>query len=89
MPINIYNSKTEKKLDWICDEIWDLATQIPELKNWIIENKDKLKGDSFVADIGFTVRKNAVGGGAVIESDFMKALGEIGMDIYLSEYLPD
>ncbi|HEY5916376.1 MAG TPA: hypothetical protein VIU13_03210 [Chryseolinea sp.] len=42
--------------------------------------------NKYVADVGFAIRKDASGGGAVLNSESMKILGDIGMDIYFSEY---
>ncbi|SQH75380.1 conserved protein of unknown function [Shewanella benthica] len=42
---------------------------------------------SYVADIGFSPRKGAAGGGAVISTGAMKIMLSIGMELYLSEYL--
>jgi len=39
-----------------------------------------------VADIGFDIKKDAIGGGGVLNSKSMKIMGEIGMDVYFSEY---
>lgn len=41
---------------------------------------------SYVADIGFDIRKDAAGGGAVMCSESMRIMGDIGMEIYFSEY---
>jgi hypothetical protein len=45
-----------------------------------------LEPNKYIADIGFNVRKDASGGGAVLSSQSMSILGKIGMDIYFSEY---
>ncbi|MCD8423600.1 hypothetical protein [Tenacibaculum finnmarkense] len=86
MPINIYIEETREKIEWLCDGIWDLPTQIDILETWISSNGIKLKPDKYVADIGFDIRKNANGGGGILNSQSMKIMGEIGMDIYFSEY---
>jgi hypothetical protein len=86
MPINIYIEETGEKLDWLCDEIWDLPNQIDTLEVWLNEKGKNLKPNKYVADIGFDIRKDANGGGAVLSSKSMKIMGIIGMEIYLSEY---
>ncbi len=86
MPINIYREKTSEKIDWLCDDIWDLPSQIEVLQSWLKENKFKLTKDKYVADIGFDIRKDATGGGGVLDSESMKIMGDIGIDLYLSEY---
>ncbi|MTI29923.1 hypothetical protein [Xanthovirga aplysinae] len=86
MPINIYNENTGEKVDWLCDDFWDLPNQIDALETWLEEKGKNLTPNKYVADIGFDIRKDASGGGAVLSSESMKILGEIGMDIYFSEY---
>jgi hypothetical protein len=86
MPINIYNQTTNEKLDWLCDDVWDLPNQIDSLEKWVVTKGVLLPKSSYVADIGFDIRKDATGGGAVINSETMKIMSDIGMDIFLSEY---
>lgn len=86
MPINIYNQTTYEKLDVLCDDIWDLPNQIDALEKWLKTKGILLPRSSYVADIGFDIRKEANGGGAVINSKSMQIMGDIGMDIFLSEY---
>jgi len=86
MPINIYNQTTHEKLDWLCDEIWDLPNQIDTLEKWVETKGVLLPKSSYVAYIGFDIRKDATGGGAVLNSKTMKIMSDIGMDIFLSEY---
>jgi selenophosphate synthetase-related protein len=45
-----------------------------------------LPNGKYIADIGFDIRKDASGGGAVINLKMIKILAKIGMEIYLSEY---
>lgn len=85
MPINIYIDSTFEKVDWLCDGVWDLPSQIDALTTWLNEKGKDLPPGKYVADIGFDIRKDATGGSA-LSSDAMKIMGEIGMDIYLSEY---
>ena len=86
MSIVIYNNKTGKRIDSLCKGIWDLPTQIDVLQVWLNDKGINLQKDEYVADIGFNIRKNAAGGGAVLDAPSMKIMGEIGMDLYLSEY---
>ena len=41
---------------------------------------------SYVADIGFTFREEACGGGAVISKSLITMLHTAGMEVYFSEY---
>lgn len=86
MPINIYNEETGEKLALLSDRIWDLPTQIDDLEAWLANSGINLQPNHYVADIGFKIRKNASGGGAVLSSKSMAIMGKIGMDVYFSEY---
>jgi len=85
MPINIYKDDYDR-IDYLCEDIWDLPSQIKSLEEWLKTKGILLPKDSYVADIGFDIRKDAAGGGAVLNSESMKIMGKIGMDIYFSEY---
>ncbi len=86
MPINIYKEESSEKVDWLCNDIWDLPTQIDALETWLRKKAKTLPPDKYVADIGFDIRKDACGGGAVLSSESMRIMGEIGMNVYFSEY---
>lgn len=86
MPINIYIEDSGEMLDWLCDEDWDLPTQIDVLDTWLMNKGKTLKPNKYVADIGFDIRKCATGGGGVLNSESMAIMGKIGMDVYFSEY---
>ena len=86
MPINIYDEKNNEKVAWLCDEDWELPTQIHELENWLEKTGKHLPLDAYVVDIGFDIRKEANGGGAIISRNMMSIMSKIGMEIYLSEY---
>lgn len=86
MPINIYIADSGEKLDWLCDEVLDLPTQIDALETWLSQKGKDLKPNKYVADIGFNIRKDATGGGGVLNSKSMLIMGKIGMDVYFSEY---
>jgi len=86
LPINIYNSDTSETVDWLCDEDWELPSHIEELSIWLKKNCDQLKPASYVADIGFDIRRNACGGGAVLSVESMRIMSYLGMELFLSEY---
>jgi len=86
MPINIYNVNSMAEIIWLCDDIWDLPSQIEELEKWLIEHSDTLPKADYVIDIGFGIRSDATGGGTVISSKLMKLMADKGFDLYLSEY---
>ena len=86
MSINIYEDKTFKSIAKLSDDNWDLPVQIDDLEKWLFSIGKNLPKGNYVADIGFDMRKDARGGGAVINLKMIKILAEIGMEIYLSEY---
>ncbi|MGL4631172.1 MAG: hypothetical protein ACRCVT_08205 [Leadbetterella sp.] len=86
MHINIYNQSNSEKLGWLFDDDWELPGQIYTLENWVKTNGHLLPKSSYIADIGFRIRKGASGGGGVLSSETMKIMGDIGMAVYFSEY---
>ena len=86
MPIKIYNEENQEEIAWLCDTDWELPTQISELESWLNNDGINLRKGKYVADIGFDIRKDANGGGGIINSKMMKIMADIGMEIYLSEY---
>lgn len=90
MPIKIteYISAEDRKgneLDWLCDESWRLPDQLNMLEEWLAKNKSRPKG-FYAADIAFSPREDAFGGGGVISLRSMSIMVAIGMQLYLSEY---
>ena len=86
MSINIYIEETGENLDRLCDDAWELSTQIDALETWLEKKGKCLKPRNYVADIGFNIRKDAIGGGGTLSANSMKIMGAIGMDVYFSEY---
>jgi hypothetical protein len=86
MPINIYEEDTFKKIANLSSDKWDLPNQLDDFEVWLKTEGVKLPKSKYVADIGFDIRKNANGGGAIINLEMIKILAKIGMEIYLSEY---
>tara|TARA_B110000240_G_C13088934_1_gene279253 strand:+ start:173 stop:445 length:273 start_codon:yes stop_codon:yes gene_type:complete len=86
MSINIYKEENFETIKHLCDEVWDLPTQMNELEKWLIEEGKNLPKGKYVADIGFGIRKDANGGGAILNSKIINILNKIGMEIYFSEY---
>jgi hypothetical protein len=93
MPINIYRVTPEgqenERIAWLCDDIWRLPNQAEALEAWLAENHATLKPDEYVADIGFTLREDASGGGAAISPQMMRTMADLGMSLFLSEYPDD
>ena len=92
MPVNIidYSGAKEgekgKPLEGLCDGEWEMPAQIESLEKWLIENQNKLPKGSYVADIGFSPKPSAAGGGTVLTTQAMSIMVSIGMELYLSEY---
>jgi hypothetical protein len=88
VPVNIYNSDNSERLAWLSDDCWELPTQIDDLETWLNENETKTPTGNYVSDIGFDIRKDACGGGAVLSVKSMAIMAKLGMELFLSEY-PD
>jgi hypothetical protein len=89
MPISIYNYENKEQTAWLCKDDWELPSQVDNLEKWLESTGFSLPKGDYVADIGFNVRENALGGGAILSIELMKKCLSIGMAIYLSEYPED
>ena len=83
---NSYEGEKKNEIAYLCNDIWEMPGQIKYLETWLKENKDKIKSGKYIADIGFSPRGGAAGGGVAISTDVMQHMVNIGMDLYLSEY---
>ena len=88
MSINIFKDESYETIALISENNWDLPNQIDDFEKWLFSIGKNLPKGKYVADIGFDIRKEANGGGAIINLKMIKILAEIGMEVYLSEY-PD
>lgn len=92
MPINLLdytNSKEGERgvdLGGLCKDKWEMPEQIEALEDWLKCNKDIIQPGKYIADIGYSPREGALGGGAVLTAEAMQIMANIGMDLYLSEY---
>ncbi len=86
MPINIYNDINSRKIEYLCEDSWDLPNQLMQLEKWLIGKGKELPKAKYVADIGFNIRKNATGGGGILNTQMIDIMSQIVMEIYLSEY---
>lgn len=86
MRFNIYKENSSDKVAWLCDDIWDLSSQIHELEKWLHDNSKSITKDKYVIDIGFDIQPDLKGDGAAISSETMKIMAENNMDLFLSEY---
>ena len=64
-----------------------MRTQIEALERWLTMHVNELDASSrWVADVGFTVRLDATGGGPPISRELMDMCVAANLEIYLSEY---
>jgi len=93
MPVNIYRVTPEgqenERIAWLCDDNWRLPDQAEALEAWLLAHRATLKPDVYVADIGFTPREDASGGGAALPPEIMRTMADLGMSLFLSEYPRD
>ena len=88
MPINIYSQEPDSpdRIAWLCDGNWRLPDQAAALEAWLTEHRATLKPGRYIADIGFSLREDALGGGAAISPEMMRMMSDLGMSLFLSEY---
>lgn len=77
--------QNNEEIAWLCDEVWSLPEQLAAFEQWLVINADLTPG-SYFADIGFSVRENATGGGGALNNQMLSILVKLGMEVYLSEY---
>ncbi len=86
MPTKVYNETNLEVLARLCEDSWNLSAQIEELENWLKDNQDSISNGKYIADVGFSARKKAFGGGAVLTPEAMSIMSKLGMQLFLSEY---
>ena len=91
MPIIIYkvaatDAEHNERVALLCHGEWMLAPQIEELSLWLQQSATGLQQAKYVADVGFRWRRDASGGGPVLDPQMMRRMAELGMSLYLSEY---
>jgi len=87
MPINIYrNDDSPERVAWLCDDNWRLPDQAEALEAWLMEMRNMLKPGGYIADIGFSPREDASGGGAALSPEMMRTMADLGITLFLSEY---
>lgn len=90
MPIRIdkYISDERTEIAWLSDEEFDLALLLSSLTEWLLTNSECLEPGDYCADVGFSARDGAAGGGATLSNGALKIMAKIGMALHLSEYPP-
>jgi hypothetical protein len=87
MPIKIYSADAPyDELAWLCDDDWELPSQLVALVAWLHERAPRIPPGRYVADVGFAPRPGAAGGGTALKPETLKLLGDLGMSLRLSEY---
>ncbi len=89
MSIYVKNESGNERLAHLAKEDWELPSQIVELEKWLTENESVISPGAYTADIGFSMRKNACGGGAILSVEAMRIMSKLGIKLYLSEYPDD
>ena len=71
---------------WIGDDEWELPALLEVLENWVRTEAVELERGVYTADIGFSPREGACGGGGVIAPATLLCLAEHGVELWFSEY---
>lgn len=89
MPVvirKVVDGRFENFVDVASNE-WKLREQVEALEFWLVRNPRTLDPRyEWVADIGFCVRPDALGGGPPITRNLMQLCIASNLEIYLSEY---
>ncbi|MCH1923371.1 hypothetical protein L9G74_03370 [Shewanella sp. C32] len=86
MPIYVKVDGSDEKVAQLAEGGWELRSQIEALESWLLTNPLNLVPAKYIADLGFTIRENACGGGAILSPEAMSIMGRLGIKLYLSEY---
>jgi hypothetical protein len=89
MPISITRRQGKgeyQDVAWLCDDDWKLPSQIQALDAWLQAAGPALSPGSYRADIGFDLRPDALGGGAILPVPMLTTLSALNMALHLSEY---
>jgi hypothetical protein len=73
---------------WLLPDNWRLPDQMKAFENWLQENQNLAPGE-YSADIGFSPREDAFGGGGKVSIKSMEIMLRLGLELYLSEYPED
>ena len=80
MPVNIYRvapqGEENEKIAWLCDGEWRLTPQSEALSEWLQVESAKLKPGQYIANIGFSWRRDACSGGPAFSPATLRRLSE-------------
>lgn len=82
MPFYIKVDGSGEKLAHLAVGDWELPSQIEILELWLLTNPFNLVPAKYIAVLGFTVRENACGGGAILSPNAMSIMGRLGIKLY-------
>lgn len=88
MPIRIdkLNGNSREEIAFLCENEWEIPAQLDVLAQWLVSTGGTLSAGDYVADLGFSPRDGAAGGGAELGCDSIKIMASLGMSLVLSEY---
>ena len=87
MPISIYRDDDSRaEVAWLCDDDWELPSQVAALRTWLADSAPPFGSGPYIADIGFSVRADAVAGGSAFSPEMMRRMVDCGITLFLSEY---
>jgi hypothetical protein len=90
MPVNIYRVTPEgqknEPVAWLCDDEWKLTPQSEALSAWLSTDAAKLEPGKYVANIGFSWRRDACSGGPAFTPETLRQMADLGMSLFISEY---
>lgn len=87
MPIRVNKDDDSfEAIAYLCNDDWELPSQLYALESWLTDNAACLPDCGSIADIGFSVRPDASGGGGVLTAEAMRRFADAGVEIWFSEY---
>jgi hypothetical protein len=90
MPVNIYSVTPEgqkrQRVAWLCADEWKLRPQSEALAAWLKTEGATLEPGRYVADIGFSWRRDACAGGPAFSPETLGHMAKLGMSLFISEY---
>ncbi len=90
MPVNIYRVAPEgeenESVARLCEDEWHLTPQSEALSAWLLSEGTKLPPDRYVANIGFSWRRDACSGGPAFAPETLRQMADLGMSLFISEY---
>ena len=90
MPVSIYRvtpqGEKNHRIAWLCDGEWTLTPQSEALAAWLRAEGSGLEPARYVADIGFSWRRDACAGGPAFSPETLRIMADLGMSLFISEY---